>query len=111
MEYTCPVCQASSDITESDLKHPVTRTTCRSCGTILLINPDTGKVDAHKSPLKDSSALETLRSQPTDESASVLSKRSKDKESTDWTAVVVVVIILIVLISAGVYFAFNLDIV
>lgn len=109
MKFTCPMCEASGDISEEDLSHPVTRAACRECGTILLINPKTGRVDAHKSPLKDSSALKTADDRSTDESESVLSMHLQGEDARDWTAIVVVAIILIVLIAAGIYFTVNLD--
>jgi hypothetical protein len=103
------MCEVTGEMSEEDLTHPVTRTSCRECGAILLINPDTGKVDAHKSPLKDSSVIEASDSQPTDRSPPVLEMRSQDKDGRDWTAVLVVVIILLVLISAGIYLVIDLN--
>lgn len=109
MKFACPMCEAAGEISEDDLIHPVTRTTCRNCGTILMINPDSGNVDAHKSPLKDSSTLETSDSRSSDRSEPVLSMHSKGEDARDWTAVVVVAFIMIILICAGVYFAVKLD--
>jgi hypothetical protein len=111
MKFLCPVCKTEESIPEDRLEHPVTKTTCQNCGTILLVNPDSGNVDAHKSPLKDSPEFEISGTQPTDKAASVLSMRSKERGIKDWPAIVVVVIFLIVLIAAGVYFAVKLDIV
>jgi ribosomal protein S27E len=108
MKFSCSICGETGDISEDILVHPVTRTTCRNCGTILLINPDTGKVDAHKSPLKDSPAF---AGRSAAESDATLSMDPQGKDARDWTAVVVVAIIVIILISAGVYFALNLDII
>jgi hypothetical protein len=105
------MCGASGNISEDDLEHPVTRTTCPDCGTILLINPDTGKVDAHKSPLKDYPALKNCDNRSADRPSSFLSMRPEGRAARDWTAVVVVVIILLVLISAGIYVSLNLDII
>jgi ribosomal protein S27E len=111
MESVCPVCKNEESIPEDRLEHPITKTTCQGCGTILLVNPDSGKVDAHKSPLRDSPEFEIFSTQPSDKASSVLSMRSKEKSVRDWPAIVVVVIFLIVLIAAGVYFAVNLGIV
>lgn len=111
MELVCPVCKTDGSIPEDRLEHPVTKTTCQNCGTILLVNPDSGNIDAHKSPLKDSPEFEISGTQPTDKGASVLSMRSKERGIRDWPAIVVVVIFLIFLIAAGVYFAVKLDIV
>jgi hypothetical protein len=97
MKFACPMCDATGNISQDDLAHPVTRATCQNCGTILMINPDTGRVDAHKSPLKDSPSTETAGSQLT------------ARADRDWTAVAVVAIIVLALISAGIYFAVNLD--
>ncbi|MGD2100205.1 MAG: hypothetical protein PVG35_21740 [Desulfobacterales bacterium] len=110
MQFTCTMCEAGGEIPEDELAHPVTRTTCRHCGTILLIDPDTGKVDAHKSPLKDASTIKTLGDRAADASPSVLPKRPQDRAARDWLAPVVVVIVVFILISVGVYVAINLEI-
>jgi hypothetical protein len=69
----------------------------------MLINPDSGKVDAHKSPFKNFLATETSGSRSTDKFTSVLTMQRQGKNAKDWTAIVVVVIILIILSSSGVY--------
>ena len=109
MEFTCPICETSDDILEDHLAHPVTRTTCRNCDAILLINPKTGRVDAHKSPLKDSPAIEASGDPSAAKAESVLSKRPQGRNARDWTAIVVVTVIFLVLLSAGVFFAIKLD--
>lgn len=38
MQFSCTMCEASGEIPEDELAHPVTRTTCRNCGTLLLID-------------------------------------------------------------------------
>ena len=110
MKFTCTMCEAGGDIPEDKLAHPVTRTTCGKCGTILLIDSDTGKVDAHKSPLKDVPAIKTAGGRTTDEPEPVFSMRQQDRTARDWLAPVVVVFVLIALISAGVYVAITLEI-
>jgi hypothetical protein len=87
------MCEATGDISEDDLTHPVSRTACQKCGAILFIDPDTGRVDAHKSPLKDSPALGTSGSRSGAEPAPVLSMHPQITETRDWTAMVVLVII------------------
>jgi hypothetical protein len=109
MKFTCPLCETTGNIPQDDIDQPVTRATCQNCSTILLINPETGKVDAHKSPLKDSPAFERSGNQSIDKSASVLSMRPRDRAAKDWTAVVVVAIIIIFLVFAGLFFTFKLD--
>jgi hypothetical protein len=110
-DYVCPVCRTDGSIPENRLEPPVTKATCHNCGTILLVNPDSGKVDAPKSPLKDSTKLEISGTQPNDENSSVLSMRSKERGTRDWPAIVVVVFFLSILIAAGIYFTVNFDIV
>jgi hypothetical protein len=77
----------------------------------LLVNPNSGKVDAHKSPLKDSTEFEISGTQPNDEVSSVSSKRSNERGTRDWPAIIVVVVFLLTLIAAGFCFAVNFDIV
>jgi hypothetical protein len=109
MKFTCPICEKSGDISKDHLAHPVTRTTCHNCSTILLINPETGRVDAHKSPLKDSPAIEASGNRSAGKEAPVLSTRSQGRDARDWTAIVVVTVIFLVLISAGIFLAIKLD--
>jgi hypothetical protein len=109
MKFTCPICETGGDISKDHITHPVTRTACRNCGTILLINPETGKVDAHKSPLKDYSAIEASGHPPTDKAEAVLSTSSQGRDARDWTAIVVVAVIFFALIFAGVFFVVKLD--
>lgn len=45
MKFVCPVCKTEGSIPEDRLEHPVTKTTCQNCGSILLVNPDSGKND------------------------------------------------------------------
>jgi ribosomal protein S27E len=92
MKFVCPVCKTEGSIPEDRLEHPVTKTTCQNCSAILLVNPESGKVDAHKAPLKDSYELENSSTQSTDRATSVLSMRSKEKGMRDWPAIVVLVL-------------------
>ena len=111
MKCVCRICDAVGNLSEDDLSHPVTRTACRECGMILFINPDTGKVDAHKSPMKDSPAFETSGEGSSADPGPVISMRPKGREAKDRTAVLVVAIILLALIAAGIYLTIILDIV
>jgi hypothetical protein len=108
MEFVCPICETSANITKDDVDHSINKATCNNCGAILLINPASGKVEAHKSPFKDSPILETSENASTDDA--VPSKRSQGKGSKDWVAIVCFALILIFLISAGIYFALHSDI-
>jgi hypothetical protein len=105
------VCETTGDLPDKDLAHPVTPTRCADCGAILLINPDTGDVDAHKSPLRAPSVSETSGAGSTGRSAAVLSMRPKEEQTRDLTALVVIALVLIILIAAGVYLTISLDIV
>jgi len=107
MKYTCPICEESGNISEENLEQPVTPVACRKCGTLLLVDPDTGKVDAYKSPLKDSPTLKTSTNRLVDVSASIFDRRPQGRAARDWTAILVVAIVVLVLISAGAYFAVN----
>jgi hypothetical protein len=109
MKFTCPICETSGDLSKDNIAHPVTRTTCRNCSTILLINSKTGKVDAHKSPIKDTPVVEASGNPSTDKAEAVLSTRSQDRNAGDWMAMVVVAVIFLVLIAVGVFFAIKLD--
>ena len=63
MKFICPICETGGSISPDKLVSPITKTTCQKCGTILLANPDSGKIDAYKSPFKgtgESDAVSTL---------------------------------------------------
>jgi hypothetical protein len=109
MKFVCPICETDSRISEDNLAHPITKTTCRQCGTILLVNPETGNVDAHKSPLKGTREFAVSAAQTTEPDLAVLEMRRTNQGSRDWTALIIVLVVLIILISAGIYFTAHLD--
>ena len=111
MEFVCPVCKAIGNISDENLTHPLTKTSCQKCSTILLINPEKGNVAAHKAPIKDSLRSESSNTHPTDAYSSILSMRPQETNSRDWSAIVVVSVVLVVLISAGIIFTINMDVI
>ncbi|UCD82492.1 MAG: hypothetical protein JSW26_14020 [Desulfobacterales bacterium] len=110
MKFVCPICETGGTISEEDLAYPITKASCLQCGSILLVNPKTGNVDAHKSPLKGTREFAISDTRTTETAPPVLEMRPTDKGSRDWTAIITVMVFLIVLISAGIYFAGQLDI-
>lgn len=104
MEYVCPVCETAGNSPENDPEKPIIKTTCRSCAAILLINADSGRVEAHKSSLKDAEGLAVSEIQQKGGASSVLSMRPEAEKSRDWLAISVVAVVLIITISAGIYF-------
>jgi hypothetical protein len=109
MKFVCPVCKTAGELTQDVLEQKVTKTICRKCAAILIINPDSGKVETHKSSLKDSPVLGNAGIRENDGAPSVLSMRPEKEETRDWIAIGVIIVVLIMLISAGVYFVINLD--
>jgi hypothetical protein len=103
MEFVCPVCKVIGSIPGENLEQLVTKTTCQTCGAILLINPKNGNVDAHKAPLKDSLTLKSSNTQSAEAFSSILSMHQQDIGTKDWPAIAVIVFILIVLIAAGIF--------
>jgi len=110
MEFVCPICDTRGNLSEDKLTSPATKASCRQCNTILLINPETGKVEAHKSPLRGTREFALSHTQTPEEAAPVLELGRTQKDSRDWTAIITVGVVLVVLISAGIYFAGRLDI-
>jgi len=110
MKFICPICETGGSISPDKLVSPITKTTCQKCGTILLANPDSGKIDAYKSPFKGTGESDAVGSGPTGTAPAVLEMRPPQKASRDWTAIVIVITVLIVLIAAGIYTAGHLDI-
>jgi hypothetical protein len=107
MNYVCPVCNETGKIADEDLEHPVTKTNCPHCRAILMVNPDSGNVDAWKSALKDAPGVSESVSQRNQKDSSVLEQSSQNLANRDWTAIVVFGVILLVLIAAGIYLFFN----
>jgi transcription elongation factor Elf1 len=109
MKFVCPICETDGSIAEDDLTHPITKATCRQCGTILLVDAVSGNVDAHKSPLRGTREFALSVNSEADTDLPVLKMRAADPGSRDWTAIIIVLVVLSVLISAGVYFTAHLD--
>jgi hypothetical protein len=109
VKFICPICETESRISEEDLAHPVTKTTCRQCDTILLVNPDTGSVDAHKSPLKGTREFALSGDQTAEADVPVLEMRPAGQGSRDWTAIVIVAVVLAMLVSVGIYLTAHMD--
>jgi hypothetical protein len=107
MKFVCPICETGGNISGDNLVHPVTKATCQKCGTILLVNPDTGVVDAHKSPLKATRESDVAGAPSSDTAPPVLEMRPTDTDrgARDWAAIIIVMVVLVGLISAGIYFA------
>ena len=110
MEFLCPVCKTIDNISNKNLEHPVTKTTCQQCAAILLINPENGNVDAHKAPIKDTQSLKGSREQPAESLSPTLSRRMMAGDSRDWPAIIVFVIVLAILISTGILLGLNVAI-
>ncbi|MEJ2165786.1 MAG: hypothetical protein P8X90_09675 [Desulfobacterales bacterium] len=102
MKFTCPICETEGHISEQEPATPTVRTTCRQCGTILLINPRTGSIDAYKSPLRGTREYALTESHEP-EPALPVSELRPATGSRDWPAVVTVMLVVLILISAGIY--------
>ena len=102
MKFICPICETDGHIEEEYLAYPISRTTCRNCGTKLLINADTGSVEARKSPLRGTREYALTDFQEPDAALPVAEMRPA-KGSRDWTAVITVVIVVIIFVSTGIY--------
>jgi hypothetical protein len=111
MEFICPVCKSTDDISDKNLEHPVTKTTCQQCAAILLINPENGNVDAHKAPIKDTPSLNSSKTQPAESPSTALSMGPIAENSKDWIALIVFVIVLLILISSGILFGLKVAII
>ena len=102
MKFVCPICEAEGHIEEEDPARPTIRTTCQNCGTILLIDPDSGNVEAYKSPFKGTREYALTDTEKPDTEVPVTEMRPT-KGERDWTALITVSVVVIVLISTGIY--------
>jgi len=92
MKFLCPVCETESRIAEENLARPTSRATCRRCGTILLINPDSGSVDAYKSPLRGTREYALTDTEKPD-AALPAAEMHPAKGSRDWLAIITVMLV------------------
>jgi hypothetical protein len=102
MKFTCPICETEGHISDEDPATSTTRTICRQCGTILLINPNTGNVELYKSPFRGTREYALTESHEPDPALPV-SEMRPTSGSRDWTAVVTVMLVVVILISTGIY--------
>jgi hypothetical protein len=89
-------------IAEENLARPTSRATCQNCGTILLINPDSGSVEAYKSPFRETREYALTDTEKPDGELPV-AEMGPTKGSRDWTAIITVVLVVMILISTGIY--------
>jgi hypothetical protein len=101
MQFSCPVCNTAGDIETAGSDHPVVRTTCRQCQAILMVNPGSGEVEAHKAALKDEPQLSRDSHRFSDDSPSVLFMGKKKERRRDWPAIAVLLLALLILAAAG----------
>lgn len=102
-QFECPVCKATGDVPASEKDQAVAKTKCPQCSAILMVNPRSGSVEAHKAGLKDAPRLGEEDS-PFGGGASSVSSMAKQKDrGRDWPAVVVVLAAVLVLIVAGIW--------
>lgn len=101
MQFSCPVCNAAGDIETAGSDHPVVRTKCRQCRAILMVNPGSGEVEAHKAALKDEPRLSRDVTPLAEDAPSVLSMGAKRERRRDWPAIAVLLLALLVLAAAG----------
>lgn len=107
MKFTCSLCSTEGNIDKEDIRHPVTRATCRKCGAILFLDPDSGRVEKHKSPVKDTSRI----SREVIPSSQSVMDMPKGTDSRDWLAIAVVAVVLALFCGAGVYLVVHLDLI
>jgi len=105
MKFTCSLCGTEGEIQPDDDHKGVFRTTCGNCDAILFVDPDSGRVEKHKSPVKDTSRI----SQRSTRSSESVMDIPKETGSRDWLAIAVVALVLVVLCAAGVYLAVNFE--
>jgi len=101
MQFICPLCSAAGDIERTGRDQTVVRTKCRRCQAILMVNPGSGEVEAHKAALKDEPRLSREVPPLGEDAPSVLSMGEKKERRRDWAAIAVLLLALLVLAAAG----------
>jgi len=105
MKFTCSLCGTDGEIQPDDDQREVARTTCGNCGAILFVDPESGRVEKHKSPVKDTSRI----SRGSTRSSESVMDIPKEAGTRDWLAIAVVALVLAVLCGAGIYLIVNLE--
>lgn len=103
MKFSCPVCNTDGDIETAGNDPPVVRTKCRQCRAILMVNPVSGEVDAHKAALKDEPRLSPETPSFGGNAPTVLSMGEKKDQRRDWAAIGVLLLALLILAAAGLW--------
>jgi predicted Zn finger-like uncharacterized protein len=105
MQFECPVCQAPYNVPDDKLPQIINKAACKKCGTTMLINRETGEIEAESSPeeLPDEFPIKDTRA--TDDVPSVLEMSAQSQGQRDYLAIGVVVVALFFLIAGGIYVA------
>jgi tetratricopeptide (TPR) repeat protein len=103
MKLVCPVCEASYRVSVERLSKPITRATCKRCGSSLSIDRDTGEVVAETA--SQSTTAESVDTSGSQEGStpSLNFANSENKDSKDYLAIGVLVAVMAVLAVLGVY--------
>ncbi|HHP7235829.1 MAG TPA: hypothetical protein ACFCUC_14450 [Desulfobacterales bacterium] len=104
MKFTCSLCGTKGEIRPEDTGKPVNRATCENCGAILFLDPD-GRVEKHKSPVKDTSRIRPASTQGSDSVMDVPGQSG----TRDWLAIAVVGLVVALLCAAGIYVILYFD--
>jgi hypothetical protein len=103
MKFVCPVCGQEGDISEEESEYPLTKRKCRHCRAILIIDPDTGRVDAHKAGIKDQGDVGELSSGEAENVPGVLGMSANSPVYRDWPARALISLIALIALAAVVY--------
>jgi hypothetical protein len=103
MKFVCPVCGQEGDISAEESEYPLTKRKCRHCRAILIIDPDTGRVDAHKAGIKDQGDVGDLAAGEAENVSGVLGMSANSPVYRDWPARAVITLIAVIALAAVVY--------
>ena len=110
MQFECPVCKAPYNVPDDKLPQTISKAACKKCGTTMLINKQTGEIDAEASIEELPDELPPIKdTRVTGDVPSVLAMSAQHRGQRDYLAIGVVAVALFLLIAGGIYVALSLN--
>ena len=104
MKIICPFCKRTYNVPEERLPDPVSKASCSECGSVLLINKETGEIEGDTTPGKISAEPRMTSAVSEPDKPAIMPEALKGEGGRDYLAIGVFVAGLILLIVTG-YFA------
>ncbi|MFC1821802.1 tetratricopeptide repeat protein [Thermodesulfobacteriota bacterium] len=109
MKILCPVCASSYQVADEKLTRPLSRATCKKCGTALLIDKNAGEVRTGESSIPEPDEIRPADEAPGEDTPPVFTMSSNEQMSRDYLAGGIFVAAVILLLILGFLFIRNIS--